>query len=196
MNQLRVIPYLNNACLVWGKALHLPCLERCRWFERRKPENTSQGMRKPCGTKSSWTTVLESLGSQGGEHLVVILSSPGQPQPSPITCIPLPTSAALSRSPVLVSFTKALPTFSSLHYQGLLGLPVMKNPYPICNLSNLCSLRGSNLGASWVKLKLTLIHRRQGEIQGKADYFRLMGGRLISKGTYTRGLSCNRHTNK
>ena len=167
MNQLRVIPFLNNACLVWGKALHLPCLERCRWFERWELKNTSQGMRKPHDTKSSWTTVLESLGSQDGEYLVVILSSPGQPQASPITCIPLPTSAAFSRSPVLASFTKALPTFSSLHYQGLLGLPVVKNPYPVCNLSNLCSLRGGNLGVSWVKLKLALIHRSQGEIQEK-----------------------------
>ena len=105
---------------------------------------------------------ISGWGTPSG-HFVI----PGQPQPSPITCIPLPTSAALSRSPVLASFTKTLPTFSSLHYQGLLGLPVMKNPYPICNLSNLCSLRGSNLGASWVKLKLALIHRRQGEIQGK-----------------------------
>lgn len=161
-----MIPFLNNACLVWGKALHLPCLERCRWFERWELGNTSQGMRKPRDTKSSRAAVLESLGSQGGEYLAVILSSPGQPQPSPITCNPLPTSAALSR-PVLASFTKALPTFSSLQYQGLLGLPVVKNPYPICNLSNLCSLRGGNLGASWVKLKLALIHRRQGEIQEK-----------------------------
>lgn len=92
------------------------------------------------------------------------------PQPTPALTQhlhPIANISSIETSPVLVSFTKALPTFSSLQYQGLLGLPVMKSPYPICNLSNLRSLKESNLGASWVKLKLALIHRRQGEIQEK-----------------------------
>ena len=91
MNQSRVIPFLNNACLLWGRALHLSCLERCRWFERCEPENTSQGMRKPRGTKSSrgavpsnahwewtWSNVSSREGVKGSERTLGLLRSPWQ----------------------------------------------------------------------------------------------------------------------
>lgn len=58
INQSRVIPFLNNVIACYGEEhFTCPAWRDADGFERWKPENTSQGMRKPHGTKSSRAAV-------------------------------------------------------------------------------------------------------------------------------------------